>query len=71
MTNLAYEPRKFTYRPLVNMPENHAELEARRFIPDMLSLGAVIVINVERDIPTGEVLDSMDEFEARYQQIQE
>lgn len=66
MSEASYKPRTFTYRPLV-MPDDTAELASRGFAVDMLPPGTVVVINVERDIPTGQVLDSLAEFNARFE----
>lgn len=65
-----YRAALFTYRPIENVPENVDELTALGYNLDQLSGGEVIVFNIQRNLPTGELLPSMEEFEARYEIVQ-
>lgn len=63
----AYKPRTFTYRPVENVPENEDELRGYGLSPEIMQPGWVVVVNVERGIPTGQILDSLAEFNARFE----
>jgi hypothetical protein len=62
-----FTPRQFTFRPIENVPENAEELLAYGYESERLSPGEVVIVNVQRDAATGELVASMDEFNALYE----
>lgn len=67
MSDPVYSERRLTYRPIVNVPENEAELRRLNASPT-LPLGAVLAYCVELD-RVERICADRAEFDLRYEPV--